>query len=459
MRGAVDYPEAHLGTRGLDPQLMDEIGRDFCKRHGIVPLFREDTTLAIAFADVDDLPTKDALRLLFPRHTLEIFKASRSEIHEALGRIHGAGTTLEGVLQTLAHGPRGGGQGEEARSNPAVGFVDMLLSESTHKGASDIHCEPTQDGVRIRYRVDGVLKTQGVMTKSQWAPVINRLKILAQMDIAESRVPQNGRLTWYLGAHKIDFRLASHPTQYGESLVIRLLNQGHGGCALGELGFSAATLARIQRCLEVPDGLLVLTGPTGAGKTTSMYGVLGEFQSETRKIMTLEEPIEYTLPLVSQTEILDSGGMTFASGVKSLLRQDPDIILIGEIRDPETAHMALRASMTGHRVLTTLHTQGGVSGVYRLLELGVSPTFLAGHLAGIVAQRLIRQLCHSCKEPVLAAQPGPVSSSMFKVFQARGCEACHGVGYLGRLPIAEVVVFDDAMNGWLFRIWKNRLKC
>ncbi|MBA3813091.1 MAG: type II/IV secretion system protein [Alphaproteobacteria bacterium] len=303
--------------------------------------------------------------------------------------------------------------------------------------------------MRLRYRIDGILSQICTLHVAYWPAICVRLKVMCEMNIAEVRRPQNGRITFYVGPREIDLRVASHPTIHGENIVIRILDKSRSLLALNELGYSTEVVLQIKKALKRPDGIFIITGPTGCGKTTSLYSMLSYMSTPKLNIMTLEEPVEYQLPLIRQSDMRELGGMGFEDGVRSILRQDPDIILIGEVRDPGTAQIALRAAMTGHQVFTTLHTNNALGSLNRLVDLGLSLPMISSHLLAIVAQRLIRKLCPHCKqerdmtphEAVLLKRPCSQT-----LFMAKGCLSCRGTGYRGRLAIAEILVFDQELE-------------
>lgn len=441
------YPEAPLAQMVLDVRLIQNLSRDICFQHHAIPLCEREGEIWIVLADVHNLVTRDLFSRLFLGQKLKFFWAPQRDILNAIEQYYGFDMTLEGLLEEMEN-PLPPHLTPDSWVHPTVRFVQALFFDGVQAGASDIHCEPEKSFIRIRYRCDGLLKTAFIFHRDHWASVLNRFKIIANMNIAETRKPQNGRFTGHLLGRVIDFRIASHPTFWGENLVIRILDPKNTQRFLGTLGYSPEVSQKIEGALQKPEGLIIVTGPTGAGKTTALYALLNQLDAEKLKIMTLEEPIEYQLPFISQTDICESIGLTFASGVKSILRQDPDVILIGEIRDSETAYMALRAAMTGHQVLTTLHTPDALSTVYRLLELGINPAFLAGHLNCLIAQRLLRKLCIACKKPV--SKPIAMSSSLpTTLFEPTGCPLCEGTGYKNRFALAEVVLFNEALNTWL----------
>ena len=415
----------------------------------MIPLSIEEGTFRVAVADIYNLPALDYLRYHTPfvQKVIPVI-APESDILEAIDGFYGYNLLIPALLREL----------EEASPhifsknnpiNPTVRLINALLIDAIKLNASDIHFEPEGSFMRLRYRLDGILSQICTLHSSYWPAICVRLKVMAEMNIAESRRPQNGRMTFYVGPREIDLRVASHPTVHGENIVVRILDKNRSLLSLDELGYSKDVIRQIKEALKRPEGIFIITGPTGCGKTTSLYSMLNYISSLKLNIMTLEEPVEYQLPLIRQSHVREQGGMTFAEGIRSILRQDPDIILIGEIRDPPTAQMALRAAMTGHQIFSTLHTNDALGSIPRLIDLGLSQSMLAGNLMAVIAQRLVRKLCLSCKqvrrmnsyEAVLLGLEIP---SRLRV--PKGCELCQKTGYRGRVAIAEILVFDPDLD-------------
>lgn len=339
---------------------------------------------------------------------------------------------------------------------PIIQLVNHLLLDAVKSGASDVHIQPYEDRLMVRQRIDGVLFDTFEIPKAVQEEVLSRVKVLGKMNIAEKRLPQDGRATVQLGDRVVDLRIASLPTSHNERIVIRLLDKSARLYSLSELGMPTHDFRRFRKLISRDHGLILVTGPTGSGKSTTLYGALQEIDSEELNVLTLEDPIEYQLDGISQTQIHEKKGMTFASGMRSVLRQDPDIIMVGEIRDGETAVMAIQASLTGHLVFSTLHTNDAASAVTRLLDLGIEPYLVSSSLVAALAQRLVRRLCDSCKQPRRGGEPLPNvppsllqshglrGSDLVGVYQAVGCEACRGTGYRGRVGLFELLVINDA---------------
>ncbi|WP_136163420.1 type II secretion system ATPase GspE [Sphingomonas flavalba] len=338
---------------------------------------------------------------------------------------------------------------DQRDDSPVVRLINALLLEASREGASDIHIETQEKRVVVRFRIDGVLRDM-IEPKRALAPLlVSRIKVMARLDIAEKRVPQDGRVTLRVGGHEIDVRVSTLPTQHGERVVMRLLDRDAVHHDLQNLGMSARDEALFARLLERPNGILLVTGPTGSGKTTTLYAALNRLNNRKRSIMTVEDPIEYELPGISQTQVNTRTGMSFARGLRAILRQDPDVIMVGEIRDQETAETAVRSSMTGHFVLSTLHTNSAVGSITRLIDMGVERYLLAPMVVGLIAQRLVRRLCTECRAADTASEAdrvltGGAIAPGEPLWRATGCAACHNEGYRGRTAIYEVVAVDDA---------------
>jgi general secretion pathway protein E len=334
--------------------------------------------------------------------------------------------------------------------SPVIRLINALLLEAVKAHASDIHIETQERRLIVRFRIDGVLRDVIEPNRSLAPLLVSRIKVMARLDIAEKRVPHDGRVTVRVGGHEIDVRVSTIPTQHGERVVMRLLDRGQVQLDLATLGMNAGDLALFERLLERPHGMLLVTGPTGSGKTTSLYAALRQLNDRKRNIMTIEDPIEYELPGIGQTQVNARTDLSFARGLRAILRQDPDVIMVGEIRDQETAEVAVRSAMTGHFMLSTLHTNSAVGSVTRLVDMGVERYLLAPMLVGLVAQRLVRRLCPDCRVP---AEADPRDSLLLDgaivvgeaIFRPVGCEACHGEGYRGRMGLYEIVAVDAAM--------------
>jgi general secretion pathway protein E len=431
----------------------------FAKRYGAICVPGEDKRLDIVVrpgADVDAIAeirrhatAGIQLRLVsldeFERHMVEIFRDSDESMSDMATNL-GQEVDLTRFAQTL---PAIEDLLESTDDAPVIRMVNALLAQAVRTGASDIHLEPFEQKSVVRYRIDGVLRDVLQPHRALHAALVSRIKIMAQMDIAEKRMPQDGRVGVRLGARAIDIRISTIPTGHGERVVMRLLDKNPGRLALDVLGMGAETLVRFDQLIRRPHGIVLVTGPTGSGKTTTLYGAISRLDAVAQNIMTVEDPIEYDLPHIGQTQVNPRIDLSFAAALRSILRQDPDVIMIGEIRDFETAQIAVQASLTGHLVLATLHTNDTASAITRLVDMGIEPFLLASGLSGVLAQRLVRRLCTRCKQahPLTTAEADFFTEATVPktLFRPMGCAECSQTGYQGRLGIYELLEVDDTV--------------
>lgn len=458
---AAGYKSMDLAGFVANAAALSLIPKFVAIKHTLFPVNFDPTTrkLLIVAANPDDILARDAIAPLLVqastgrRIIAEWHIAPSAEVLAAIDKFYGHELSIEGILFELESGEldlnaltRAG----VSYSHPIVRLTDALLSDAVSRNASDIHFEPEEQFLRIRYRIDGVLRPVRSLAKSNWMAILVRLKILSGMNIAETRAPQDGRVSLSLFGRQIDFRAASHPTLHGENFVLRILDRKAGIVSLDNLGMTNIQLTLLERMLERPEGILLATGPTGSGKTTTLYSILSHLNNDTVNIMTLEDPVEYPLPLTRQTSIAETIKLDFSNGIRSLMRQDPDIILVGEIRDHDTAEMALRAAMTGHQVFSTLHTNSAIGSIPRLHDLGIIDDMFASNLIGIIAQRLVRKLCPLCKtgyQPDSAERKilGIEHNIEITLFRPTGCPDCEHQGYKGRIAIMEILHFDHGL--------------
>jgi type II secretory ATPase GspE/PulE/Tfp pilus assembly ATPase PilB-like protein len=435
------------------------VPKDLAKRFGLFPIsFDAGTlTLKIAIEDPSDVRTIDRLKAhIGSGHQIETCLAAKPEILAAIDRHYGHVLSIDGILEEIETGradsETAAEQGEY--SSPVPRLVNAILTDAIQRRASDIHFEPENGFVRIRYRIDGVMRQIRSLHEQFWPPMAVRLKLMAKMNIAESRAPQDGHMQLVLNGRRIDFRMASQPTVHGENFVLRVLDRDAGLISLEGMGLTADQIRGFETMLARPEGMILITGPTGSGKTTTLYSLITRMNDESVNIMTLEDPVEYTIPMIRQTNLSGSNTkMEFNTGIRSLMRQDPDIILLGEVRDAETATMALRAAMTGHKVFSTLHTNSAIGAFARLGEFGLSGSALTGNLIGIVGQRLARRLCQHCKMRAPHAHPDALAvralgrdSSNVHIAREGGCAQCDQLGFRGRIALLEILVIDDELD-------------
>ena len=441
----------------IDPTALALIPKDIARRYQLLPLSVDQAgkTLTLATADPDNIIALDQVRaLLKDEYKLITQLASESDILRAIDQYYGFELSIDGILHEIEPGEmeyQALQTGVNEFSQPVVRLIDALLTEAVQRSVSDIHFEPESSFLRIRYRIDGVLRQVRSLHKSFWPAMVVRLKVMSNMNIAETRAPQDGRISLRLSGRTIDFRVASHPTTHGENMVLRILDRQKGIVPLDNIGLDESALNMLKMIISKPEGIVLVTGPTGSGKTTTLYSVLNHVNTESVNIMTLEDPVEYPLPQVRQTSVNEAAKMDFASGIRSMLRQDPDIILVGEIRDQPTAEMAFSAAMTGHQVYSTLHTNSAIGAIPRLLDIGILPDIMAGNIIGIVAQRLVRVLCEKCKYPYTPDELerkllGVKAQQDITLYRGAGCEACNHQGYKGRLAIMELLKLDYELD-------------
>lgn len=438
----------------LDTQLLAIIPREICARHKVIPVSQEGMNVRIAMVDVYNVLALDQVRRHLDKNAKIVpLYATESEISDLIDRYYNYEMSIDGILREIETGIREKSQldgREEGYINPTVRLCNALLVDAIKQGVSDIHFEPEGSFLRLRYRIDGVLHQIRSFHRDYWPAMLVRLKIMAGMNIAETRNPQDGRISLTALGRDVDFRVATQPTVHGENVVLRILDKSKALVPLTDLGFSEHNLNMLKKCILRPEGIIVVTGPTGSGKTTTLYSILSFINSIDVNIMTLEDPVEYQLPMIRQTNVRE-GSIDFQSGIKSLMRQDPDIIFVGEVRDEETAIMAVRAALTGHQVYTTLHTNDALGAIPRLGDIGVPAHLLAGSLICTMAQRLARKLCDNCKKPrqANAEECKLLVADVTKppvVYDAVGCEKCGYKGYKGRTAIVEILRIDKGLD-------------
>ncbi len=450
---------ADLSETKVDPMLASLLPEALCRRYRALPIGERDGKLLVAMSDPANVYALDDIRTLTGRDVQPVV-ATASDIEQAIQRISAMGEQVEALASEAAEkletepGAELGDVEAAVEEAPIVKLVNAIMTQAVADRASDVHIEPTEKDVRVRFRVDGVLHEVMHSPKNIQNGLISRLKVMADLNIAEKRVPQDGRVSMKVSGRNLDLRLATLPTVYGEKVVIRILDKSNALLQLSELGFQEAAFRRFERSFRKPYGAILVTGPTGSGKSTTLYATLNIVNSPDRNIITVEDPVEYRLPGVNQIQINPKAGLTFASALRAILRADPDIILIGEIRDRETAMIAVESALTGHLVLSSLHTNDAPSAITRLIEMEVETFLVASAIDCVVAQRLARRLCDKCKEPYVPdpqelREAGFTDEQMEQIHQLYrpvGCEYCSRTGYRGRFGLYEVMPMSEEIE-------------
>jgi general secretion pathway protein E/type IV pilus assembly protein PilB len=459
----------NLAEYRVPDEVLALIPRHIARRYKVVPVYKHDNTLTVAISDPMDVDTIDSLRYIL-KVNVEPVVASKPDIEASLTRYYGsAGDTVENMLQEITEGeidlgiPTKGSEfkideGVQTEADaPIIKLVGLIINEAYRTRASDIHIEPLEKRLRVRYRIDGVLHEVENPPKRLQAAIMSRLKIMSNMSIAEKRVPQDGRIEIPVMGKVLDLRVSCLPTNHGESIVMRILDKSSLLLGLGDLGFFTDQEEVMNRIIGSPDGVFLITGPTGSGKTTTLYACLNTINKPDRKIITVEDPVEYQLSGINQVQVNADINLTFAAALRSILRQAPNIIMIGEIRDLETANIAVQSSLTGHLVFSTLHTNDAPSAVTRLIDMGVKPFLVASAVRAIMAQRLVRTVCPKCKEPYTPSQYemdmlklDPEEMKKTTIYKGRGCSDCARTGYRGRKGIFEMFLVDEDVRRLIY---------
>ncbi len=442
-------PHVSLYRYPIDLKLLTLIPKEMAKRQLIIPLKKEENRLFVAMVDPMDYYTIEDLRLS-TGFQIETAIATKDDIVRTVNKYYDMDDSFDELIQPDSETKSGSEEVLEDDS-PIVRLVNQLLSNAIAEKASDIHIDPQETKLLIRFRIDGMLRTERQLPKHMQNMLIARIKILANLDITEHRVPQDGRIKTNVDFRPIDMRVSTLPTIFGEKVVMRILDLSSALNDLKQLGFNKVNLRRFGEMIEQPNGIVLITGPTGSGKSSTLYAALNKLNTEEVNIITVEDPVEYQLEGINQIQVNPHVGLTFAAGLRSILRQDPNIIMVGEIRDKETAEIAIRASLTGHLVLSTLHTNDSISTITRLIDMGVEPFLVASSIVGIVAQRLVRRVCRDCareeeptkREQLIFSKRG---LTLDKVLRGRGCASCNMTGYKGRVAIHEVLTVTEEMK-------------
>lgn len=462
------YPVVDLSKLKPSKEVIAMIPRPICEEHNIVPIRADDKSITVAIDDPLDFFRIDQLKFILNRD-VKVAMAGKEEIRESIERFYGTkeeskiAESIEQATMTQTEiGIRGiteAGAEETGDDAPVIKFVNLMITEALKSRASDIHIEPMANRVRIRYRIDGVCQEVNAAGKQVQGSLLTRIKILAEMDVAEKRRPQDGRIRLKVMGRDLDIRVSLIPSVHGESIVMRLLDKQAGLAGLEEIGFHPTDYQRFRNIIKKPNGIILITGPTGSGKTTTLYAALMELNKPNVKIITAENPVEYNIAGINQAQVKESIGLTFARILRAMLRQAPNIILVGEIRDEETGEIAIQAALTGHLVFSTLHTNDAPSALTRLLDMGIKPFLVASSVQAIMAQRLVRILCPKCKEPnpnpdptmLAALNIKPEQLRGKKIFRATGCDNCRNTGFKGRKGIFELMELDNVIREMVFK--------
>ena len=465
-KGWGDIPRVNLYEYNIDLDLLHSVPYSTVRRHRVIPIERKGDEITLGMVDPLNVIARDEIYLLTGARVRPVI-IGEEEFNQILSWHFGVREEMDRVVEVFreereAYMEDGILSPEDLRDivagAPVVQAVNSLFAQAAGEGASDIHLEIQEKNLRIRYRVDGVLLEALCLPGYVYAPILTRIKIMAGMDIAERRLPQDGRIRIQLGGKELDMRVSTLPTVMGEKMVIRLLDSASLPLHFDQLGFSQFNLQKFKNMIQRSHGMVLVTGPTGSGKTTTLYSALRELNVASHNIVTIEDPIEYRLRGVNQVQINTKAGLTFARGLRSILRQDPDIIMVGEIRDGETADIAVRSALTGHLILSTLHTNDATGALTRLLDMGVEPYLIASSVVGIIAQRLVRLICSHCRSPREIAPGDRVRVTLgvedqapLTLYRGQGCKHCNYTGYRGRMAIHEALIMDQELEQLILR--------
>ncbi len=451
-----------LSTYRLPKEYYKKVSYAFAKKNLVLPIQDEQGILLVAVADPLELQPLEELRLIFDKTIKAAYSPKDAiimAINECYNQDNGAASQL--IADLTQSGDRGTEGDVEVydllddryQQAPIIKLLNLILSEAIQQGASDIHFEPFESGLRVRYRIDGVLQNRHSPAQDYQAQLLTRIKVMAKMDIAEHRLPQDGRIKLKMGRREIDFRVSTVPVSGGERIVLRILDKGNVILGLDKLGMPQSVYEKFKKLIDLPEGIILVTGPTGSGKTTTLYSAICEMYNDETNIMTIEDPVEYNLKGIAQIGVHPKIKLDFATGLRHILRQDPDIIMIGEIRDAETAEIAIQASLTGHLVLSTLHTNDAPSAITRLVDMGIEPFLLSSCIVGVMAQRLVRIICTHCKEPYHPTDRelsnlGLNSKDLIHghLYHGRGCNNCYETGYKGRHGLYELMAVNNELK-------------
>ena len=441
-----------LNKYAVDPEVIKLISYELAKRYQVLPLGRNGNTIKAAMADTLNINAIEALELETGL-SVDVVTAPKRKLFEAIEQHYGQQESFSQIIKDILSKIAEGLDDGTGNMFPVIRLVDLVISTAIESRSTDIHFEPDEKIIRVRFRVDGVLHQEVLFPKTIQSAITVRLKIMGGLNITETRIPMDGRISFETGTKSVDLRISTLPTSNGEAIVLRVLDKERVALNLSSLGFSPDDEEKFHNILKTPNGLILVTGPTGSGKTSTLYTALGIASTLERSVLTLEDPVEYELPVIRQTHINSDVGMDFPTGLRAILRQDPDVIMVGEIRDSETANLAIRASLTGHLVLSTLHTNSAAAAITRLIDIGIKPYLVSASLCAVIAQRLVRRICEHCKteikdvEEMLAAIDFKMpANTEYKFYKGTGCKACDNTGYHGRLGIYEIMRVDHEFH-------------
>ena len=443
----------HVNADAINPEVVKKIPADIAKKYGVVPVVADEDSITVALSDPMGYDAIDSLRYVLHGLDVQAVIAPRAEVNAAMAKIYAGEENAD--VQT--RGEDDGSVGDEEGDDSAViKLANLIITTAIKMKASDIHIEPMEKEFRVRYRIDGALRKMDSPPKRLQGAIISRIKIMSKMKISEKRIPQDGRIQITVGGKDLDLCVSSVPTNHGESIVMRILDKTNLSLGLPQLGFLTDDQATFERLIKLPDGVVLVTGPTGSGKTTTLYACLGQINTPDKKLITVEDPVEYQMSGINQVQVNKDVGLDFSAALRSILRQAPNIIMIGEIRDAETADIAMEAALTGHLVFSTLHTNDAPSAVTRLLDIGVKPFLVASALRAAMAQRLVRAICEKCKESYTPTERelkmlGSMSKTVpERMYHGVGCDKCGRSGYKGRKGIFEIFKVDDTIQRLIF---------
>ena len=443
----------HVNAEAINPEIVKEIPSDIAKKYGVVPVVSDADSITVALSDPMGYDAIDSLRYVLHGRDVEAVISPRAEVAAAMEKLYSGGADADVTTRDEFAGVGDEATGDDA---PVIKLATLIITNAIKLRASDIHIEPMEKEFRVRYRIDGALRKMDSPPKRLQSAIISRIKIMSKMKISEKRIPQDGRIQITVNGKDLDLRVSSVPTNHGESIVMRILDKSNLSLGLPQLGFLSDDQTTFERLIKLPDGVVLVTGPTGSGKTTTLYACLGQINTPDKKLITVEDPVEYQMSGINQVQVNKDVGLDFSAALRSILRQAPNIVMIGEIRDAETADIAMEAALTGHLVFSTLHTNDAPSAVTRLLDIGVKPFLVASALRAAMAQRLVRAICEQCKEAYTPTEReikmlGQISKTMpEQMFHGAGCDRCGRSGYKGRKGIFEIFKVDDTIQRLIF---------